>query len=123
MRTPLGIIAAFSLSLVVLIQAQSGALTGTVQDESGSILPTVAVMVKGLKGLALTRSTVTNADGTFTFVDLPAGKYDVTFTLEGFRSVRRKNVAVRSDVKATVNVRMRIDPGARFVIARALQTP
>src|SRR5262245_28338853 len=90
-------------------QAQTGALNGKVQDEAGGTLPIVTVSVNGVKGLALTRSTTTSDDGTFTFADLPAGKYEVTFTLEGFRRVKRKNVVVQSNGRATGNARMRID--------------
>ena len=40
--------------------------------------------------------TVTGADGTFVFPDLLAGTFDLTVTLEGFKTYEQKGVVVTS---------------------------
>jgi hypothetical protein len=95
MRARIGVTAAVLLLFVGLAAAQSGPeLGGTVRDTSGAVLPGVTVTAEspslGEKG----RSITTNSRGTYRLVDLPAGSYDITFTLEGFTTLRRENVGV-----------------------------
>jgi TonB family protein len=95
-------------------QAQ-GALTGVVRDSQGGVVPGVTVAATGLIGG--TRTAVTNASGSFSMGTVPAGQYDVTASIQGFRTWRgRVNVLDgRSDAFA---IRLEIGSLAEMVTVR-----
>jgi hypothetical protein len=54
------------------------------------------------------RTVVTDGDGRYNVVDLRPGAYTVTFTLTGFRTVRREGVELPAGFTATVNASMEV---------------
>ncbi|MBV8730887.1 MAG: carboxypeptidase regulatory-like domain-containing protein [Acidobacteriia bacterium] len=81
---------------VPLLPAQSagtGALTGTVTDASGAVVPNVTVTVIN-KETNQTRSTITAPDGIYKFALLPPGTYQVRFNATGFRGAEVPSVTV-----------------------------
>src|SRR4029079_18885480 len=54
------------------------------------------------------RSVVTNESGAYRLTDLRPGVYSVTFTLPGFRPLRREGIELTTDFTATVNVTLGI---------------
>jgi hypothetical protein len=82
-----------------MAQRTTSSLVGTIQDESGSVLPGVTVSVKGPTVVG-TQTATTNERGFYRFPALPPGTYTVSFTMQGFRSVNRPDV--RLPLGATV---------------------
>ena len=74
-----------------LSQAQvlTGALSGTVKDESGGVLPGASVRLTSPALIGGTSSTVTNEQGQFRFVSLPAGEYTLAVELANFDAYQR----------------------------------
>jgi len=64
-------------------QAVNGTLLGTVNDSSGASIAAAKVSATEVN-TAITRNTVTNESGNFTFPDLPPGKYKVLVEVPGF---------------------------------------
>lgn len=58
-----------------------GAIKGTLTDESGGVIPAATVSLKGSSG---TKTTQSQADGTYSFTGLAAGQYTVNLTFPGF---------------------------------------
>jgi outer membrane receptor protein involved in Fe transport len=85
-------------------QAIRGTLLGTVTDQTGGALPGVTVIATE-QGTKVTRETVTNETGNYTFPNLVDGVYSVKAELTGFKTVVRENVRV------AVNTSVRIDVG------------
>jgi len=81
----------------------SGTITGVVRDASGGILPGVTVEAASPALIEKTRVGTTDSDGRFRIVDLRPGVYSVTFTLTGFRTVRREGIELTTGFTATVN--------------------
>jgi hypothetical protein len=67
----------------------TGSVSGHVTDPDGLAVPgvTVTAASPALQGV---RTTVTSANGDYIIPFLPAGEYDVTFELQGFRPMTRK---------------------------------
>jgi hypothetical protein len=65
--------------------AGTGALTGTVSDPTGSVVPNVTVTVTNT-GSGQARTAVSAADGSYTVGLLPPGNYRVQFSALGFKS-------------------------------------
>jgi hypothetical protein len=90
-------VALVALGLPGLIQAQglTGQISGTVTDTTGGVLPGVTVAIKNV-GTGLTRDTVTGTDGAFVFPDLLAGTFDLTVTMQGFKTYEQKGIELAS---------------------------
>ena len=106
---PLQLVAATSLVLLACgaaARAQSIAsatLNGTVTDRTGGAVPGVTVTLTSPALQVGQMVTVTGSDGTYRFVDLPAGLYNARFELTGFKPV------IREGLRLTVGFVARID--------------
>ena len=78
-------IALTTMSSTARAQA-TGTIAGAVTDQSGGVLPGVAVEAVSA-ATALVRQALTGADGYFTFPLLQPGEYSVKATLAGFKPV------------------------------------
>lgn len=89
----------FLLYSMVLSQSQeTGALEGKITDESGELLPGVTVTIKSPR-LMGSHSSISDMNGKYRFVLLPAGTYSVEASLEGFGP--QKNMDVRVNIGTT----------------------
>ena len=84
-------------------RTRDGALSGTVTDATGFVLPGVTVEARSASGAAPARTVVSDAAGRFTFPALPPGTYDMTFMLSGFGTEVRRGVVV-GPAAATLDV-------------------
>ena len=87
--------------------AQS-AIAGVVKDSSGSVLPGVTVEAASPALIEGTRSAATDGAGQFRIVDLRPGDYTVTFTLTGFRTIKREGITLPASFTATVNAELSV---------------
>ena len=91
------------------VRAQSASgIAGVVHDSSGAVLPGVTVEAASPALIEGVRTTVTGANGTFQITDLRPGDYVVTFTLPGFRGVRREGIRLSASFTATVNAELEV---------------
>jgi hypothetical protein len=65
-------------------QSTSGSFTGIVSDPGGAAIPTCVVSLVN-KGTSVKRDVVTGADGTYLFVNIDPGVYDLVFQAPGFQ--------------------------------------
>src|SRR5215471_6084740 len=70
-----------------------GAISGTVQDPTGAVVPKAKVVLKDTK-TGLTKETISTELGTFLFSDLAVGSYEVMVTAPGFKSETVGGVSV-----------------------------
>jgi hypothetical protein len=92
-----------SLFVFPLAAHAQGSITGAVKDPSGAILPGVTVEVASPALIEQSRTAVTDSNGNYRIVDLPPGTYSVTFTLTGFKTVRREGIIIQGVFNATVS--------------------
>lgn len=103
------VVVALGVGAVVLLAstaafAQIGSgISGVVRDASGSVLPGVVVEAASPVLIEGSRSTVTDGNGQYQIIDLRPGDYTVTFTLAGFKTVRREGIRLAAAFTATVN--------------------
>ena len=83
----LAAVLAISLAGAASAQEQSGGIQGIVRDASGAVLPGVTVEARSLAGAGLL-STVTDDRGIYRFPAVPPGVYEVTTTLQGFKTAK-----------------------------------
>src|SRR5437667_8782797 len=85
------------LTLVVLVPSAARAqvaLAGTVKDASGAVLPGVTVDASSPVLIERTRTATTDTTGQYRLESLQPGTYTVTFTLAGFSTLKRNDVAL-----------------------------
>jgi hypothetical protein len=82
-----------SVNRVSAQSAGTGALTGTVTDQSGKSVPNATVTITNA-GTNQERSTTTGADGVYKFSLLPPGTYRVRFAAAGFKSAEVSGVVI-----------------------------
>jgi hypothetical protein len=85
---------------VAFAQASIG---GVVKDTSGAILPGVVVEASSPALIEKVRSVTSDSAGVYRIIDLRPGTYTVTFTLPGFRTVRREGIELAGGNAVTVN--------------------
>jgi Carboxypeptidase regulatory-like domain len=81
--------------LPLTTQSLTGQVAGNVIDISDAAVPGASVTLKNA-GTNWTRNLQTGEDGTFLFVDLVAGTYELTVTRDGFKTVVRTEIPVAS---------------------------
>ena len=101
------------LALGLFVVAPSGAfaqasITGIVRDSSGAVLPGATVEAASPALIEKVRTATTDGNGQYRIVDLRAGEYTVTFSLQGFTTVKREGVALEGSFTATINGELRV---------------
>ncbi len=93
---------ALCLAPTARAQTTTGRISGTVVDSSGAVLPGVSVTATET-ATRFTRSAVTDARGSYVFVDLPQGAYNVVAELAGFKKGVKNGYSLVADGRVTVN--------------------
>jgi iron complex outermembrane receptor protein len=101
--------------------ATDGGIRGTVQDQSGGIVPGAAITVTNIRTGAMARVT-TDSNGSFAVARLQPGEYRVHAELLGFRSAGAQ-VTVADGATETVDLSLSIAPVSETVtVTRSGQT-
>ena len=88
-------------------QATSG-INGKVTDSTSGALPGVTVTISSPALQVPSITAISAADGTYRFLDLPAGTYEARYELAGFRVSVRTGIALTVGFTATINVALEI---------------
>lgn len=101
-------IVVFVLSLALLLPAvafsqlvSKGSIQGTVYDSTGAVVPDAKVTLTSEFG---SREGMTAGEGTFLFLALEPGKYNLKVEKAGFKIAEAKEIAVRLNERASVNI-------------------
>jgi hypothetical protein len=99
------------LLIVVSAFAQSdrGNITGTISDPAGAIVAGAKVEAKNVATGAVFEAASTDT-GNFTLSQLPAGNYELTVTVAGFKKFVRQNLTVQ--VAGTVRIDVPLEVGS-----------
>ena len=90
-------------------QATTGAIEGTVVDESDAVLPGATVVLRNT-AINFEKRETTDSAGRFRAVLLPLGPYQITVTLPGFTTHVRDGVTL--SVGQTINLRLPLQVSA-----------
>jgi hypothetical protein len=113
-----------SLALVVFVPSSGGGqslhavLTGTVPDDSGRGVP--GATVSAVNGATGVRHTVlSDSDGRYALLDLPAGTYDVKAELAGFSPHLRRGLVLHVGTTVTMDLGLTIAGLAESVVVES----
>jgi hypothetical protein len=95
-----------AFSLFAQSAADSGTISGVVTDPSGAVIPNATVSIDNPVS-QYSRTAKTDVAGSFRFPNVPFNPYHLTVNATGFASMAQ-DVAVRSIVPVTVNVKLSV---------------
>src|SRR5262245_17170810 len=105
----------FALACVVLAaspaaaQFDRGQISGRVKDAQGAMVPGATVTATN-EQTHLAWNTVTDGTGFYTFANLPAGRYNVTTELQGFKKALRQDIQL--DAAGSLSLDFALEAGA-----------
>jgi hypothetical protein len=108
----LKIIAAASLVLLpclalVTSAGVGGSISGGVKDSSGAAIPQATVTATN-SGTRVQQATITDDRGSYSFLSLPVGRYDIEVTRAGFKPYKRTDVVIDANSTLVVDATLEI---------------
>src|SRR5437867_353740 len=98
-----------------------GTITGFITDSSGASVPGANVSLRHPE-TGLSQIAVSGADGSYSFVYLPAGKYIVAVEKEGFRRAELTDVQVNVNSATRLDFKLQIGAVSEVVEVTAVTT-
>ncbi len=94
------------------------ALAGRVEDDSGAPLPGAQVQILSPALIGGLRSVPTDPRGRFRFAELPPGRYQITVTFSGYKTVYLEGIQISVGMTAEIPIEMTIFAGEEKVTVR-----
>jgi outer membrane receptor protein involved in Fe transport len=105
----------------VRAQTETGAITGTVLDPTGAVVPGAKITVKNV-GTNAIRETTTSSSGSYVVPNLQPAEYTITVSAPGFSTaLRNVNVAVGSRVGVDIKLEVG-ETGTTIQVSEAATT-
>lgn len=121
-------LSAFFVAAVLFVAARSidaqvltGTLTGTVSDPTSAVVPNATVTATDT-GSGRTYTEKTNAEGVYTFTNLPNSSYKLVVEVAGFSKTEIDNVHVDVSQTSHINVKLEIAKTGSEIVVQAEQT-
>ena len=84
-----------------------GAVSGTVLDPTGAVVPSAQITLKDTK-TGITKEATSNDNGTFLFPDLTSGTYELVVVRDGFQKALIPNVVVNTSQTTDIKVNLEV---------------
>src|SRR5882672_10156769 len=107
MRSPLCRLVNLLLLAAPVMAQITGAITGSVMDESGGAVPKAEVIIRNA-GTSAERKLSTDSNGRFVAEALPVGSYDVSVSAAGFKKAVRLGLILGVADRLAVDVRLEV---------------
>jgi hypothetical protein len=102
-RLIIAILALFMAGVAFAQMVPTSKMEGKIVDSTGAPLPGVSVEATSPK-LVGKATAVSAGDGTYRLFSLPSGVYEVVFTLQGFKTLHRKDIIIQLSQTISLNV-------------------
>jgi hypothetical protein len=106
------------LVLPLLAQSDRGTVTGTVTDAAGAVVPNAAITAKNAETGAEFQ-TKTTETGNYTLASLPAGRYDLTAQMSGFREYTQSGILVQVAQTERIDISLVVGAASESVTVTA----
>ena len=95
------------LGAVALGQVTTGTILGTVQDETGAVLPGAEVVVTHVD-MGRSRTVISDDEGRYQVTNLNLGHYEIEASLPGFQTAVRTGIEITIDRRAVVDFTLNV---------------
>jgi hypothetical protein len=107
MRTTICAVAICLAMTAAVWASVTGTISGTVKDNTDAVVPgatvTATEMATGVKS-----TTVTNAEGVYSFLALPVGRYQIDVQLQGFKDFRQTDITLNANSVLRLDVPLQL---------------
>jgi hypothetical protein len=112
-----------SVAMHIDVQAQvaGGAITGTVVDSSGRVIPNATVSITYV-ATGINRTVTTNEDGLYIAPNLLPATYELTFTAPGFKTDVRTGIELTVGATVSLNMTMQVG-GSKEIVQVQTEAP
>src|SRR3954463_10115327 len=97
-----------SANPLVAQAVQTSALTGTVKDSTGAVLPGVTVNVSSPQQIGGVQTSVSDSQGIYRVPALRPGVYEMETPLAGFKTVKRSEIVLALGTTTTIDVTLAV---------------
>jgi Carboxypeptidase regulatory-like domain len=97
-------------SVLLLAQTATTSLHGTVYDAKGAVVAGAMVTIVN-PATGFSRTTKSDSQGSYQFLELPPAKYDLTVNSQGFATMKQSGLELQVATPATLNVNMEVTGG------------
>src|SRR3989441_10206573 len=94
-------------SLAAIGQLTTGTIAGTVTDQSGAAVPGATVTLKNTD-TGISRTVQTRENGKYEALSLPAGSYEVSASLAGFRTAVHTGISLAVGQNAAIDFALQV---------------
>jgi Carboxypeptidase regulatory-like domain len=108
----------FALSPAVFAQSNTGAITGTVFDQSQAVMNDVKITATNL-GTNVAQTATTNTDGVYSIPALVPGAYRLTLEKAGFKKLIREPITVESSGTVALDFSLTVGNTASQIVVNA----
>src|SRR6185312_15118749 len=109
--TALSILATLLFAIVVSrfspAQQITGTIRGTIVDPNGAVVSNATVTAAQIE-TGLVRSTVANREGSYIFLELPIGHYQLQVQSQNFEKYVQQGISLNVNQVATVNIHLHV---------------
>jgi len=91
----------------LLAQSNLAALSGTVEDQSGAMVPNVKVWVTN-NATSVRREAVSNKEGSFVFASLEPGSYSLRAETPGFVAFEVPNITLNTSDRRQIEISLKV---------------
>src|SRR6516165_9369535 len=99
-------------------QSDRGTITGTVIDQGGAVVPNAAIAIRNSESGA-TFQTITTGTGNYTLASLPAGPYEITVELPGFKRYTQRGILVQVAQTERIDIKLEVGAASESVTVMA----
>src|SRR5437762_379758 len=97
----------FIAALAMSGQSDRGTITGTVSDQAGAFVASAPIQARNMD-TAASYEAATSATGNFAISQLPAGNYELTVAIPGFKKYTRQNLTMQVAQVVRVDIALEV---------------
>ena len=112
----------FAAAAAAYAQVASGTLSGTVRDETATVVVGASITAAQLAN-NFSRAVTTDSRGNYVFDQLPPGIYTITAAKSGFRDYQATDVSIELNQKARHEIRLSVGTARERITVTAAVSP
>ena len=102
------------LSSALLGQSDRGTITGTVSDPTGAVVASATIQARQVETGGLYEAASTST-GNYTLAQLPAGNYELSVSVAGFKKYVRQGLAIQTAQTYRIDVALEVGQATESV--------
>src|ERR1700676_1368851 len=91
------------LAVCTFAQSDRGTITGTVTDPAGAVIANAPIQAKNVATGAVYEAATTTT-GNYTLPQFPAGTYELTVSVQGFKKYTRQGLTIQVAQIARIDI-------------------